>query len=298
MDKTETKIYNGGVVIRFNPATHIYTVSVNEGKFERKTGVTTAINVLDKSGALIPWAVGLAVDFIKEHKELLDHDSDEIYALAEEESEKKKNEAADLGTLVHDWISRDIFGVSQLMPEDERVVRGVLAWIDWKESHDVKILHSEKAVYSLKHDYVGTLDFTANVKSCGGLCCGNSESGERLHVLGDIKTGNGIYESHGMQTAAYLKAEEEETGKKFDGRLIVRLSKESEEEHTARMAKKNAKREAKGKKAFEVKFHVFETIWLDADDGLKEDFEAFVHALKLYKWQYPAKKRLDLAKGA
>lgn len=294
----ETKLYGGKVTVRFNPETHIYTVDSGEGKFARKVGVTTCTGVLDKSGALIPWAVGLAVDFVKEHKELLDgNDSDEIFALAEEEAEKKKNEASDLGTQIHQWVENDIKGVVQDMPDDERVVRGAMAWIDWKDKHKAKITRSETPVYSLEHDYVGTLDFTANITSCGGKCCGENKNGEKLNVLGDIKTGNNIYESHGMQTAGYHNALVEETKEKFDGRVIVRLSKETEEEFNARMAKKNAKREAKGKATFNAVFMVFEALWLDAGEGLEEDTKAFINALGLYRWQYQAGKRLKLAKG-
>ena len=294
----ETKLYGGKVTVRFNPETHIYTVDSGEGKFARKVGCTTVTGILDKSGALIPWAVGLAVDFVKEHKELLDgNDSDEIFALAEEEAEKKKNEASDLGTLVHTWVSNDILGVAQDMPDDERVVRGAMAWLDWRDAHKAKITRSETPVYSLEHDYVGTLDFTANITSCGGMCCGETAKGTPLNVLGDIKTGNNIYESHGMQTAGYHSALVEETKEKFDGRVIVRLSKETEEDFNERMAKKNAKREKQGKKTFDAKFHVVETVWMDAGEGLEEDTKAFINALGLYRWQYQASKRLKLAKG-
>lgn len=293
----DTALYGGKVIVNFKEDGHVYTVSIDGGKFTRKTGVTTACGVLDKSGALIPWAVGVAVDYIKEHRDLLDtDDASDIYAKAEEESDKKKNEAADLGTLIHAWVEADVKGLAQEMPTDERVVRGAIAWMEWKQSHNATIVHSETPVFSLKYDFVGTLDFIADIVSCGGKCCGETKKGKKLHVLGDVKTGNGIYESHGMQTAGYLLARQEETKEKFDGRLIVRLSKESEEEHTARIAEKNAKREKQGKKTMNPKFFVVETVWLDAKEGLKEDTKAFINALALYKWQYPAKKRLDLAK--
>ena len=70
---------------------------------------------------------------------------------------------------------------------------------------------SEVKVYSKKYKYAGTLDIDAEI------------DGEPAIV--DIKATNGIYLGHKLQTAAYLQARSEETGKDYKERWIIRLDK-------------------------------------------------------------------------
>lgn len=290
---TEVKMYGNQVVARFNDETHIYTIN---GK--RKTGTTTICGVVDKSHALIPWAVGLAIDFVKANRRLLDTaGAEDIYEEAEEASEKAKNTAADLGSQVHSWVEGDVKGQQPLMPADDRVVRGVVAWMDWRDQHQANIIHSERVVYSMVHDYIGTLDFVADIISCGLRCCGYLSKGMKLHVLGDIKTGNGIYPTMGMQTAAYAQAYTEETGIGFDGRVIVRLSKEDREQYIDRMTKKNERRIRKSKAPIILDFAPIEAVFLDMGSAYEADRDAFNHATELYEWQYRASVRLKKAQG-
>ena len=229
---------------------------------------------------------------------MLNDDADDIWEAAEAQAELKKNEAADLGSDIHEWIEKDTHGLHPDMPVDANVVTGVLAWLDWKEKHQAEILEAERIVYSIEDDYLGELDFVANIKSCGKKCCGSNKEGQKLFILGDVKTGNGIYATMGIQTAGYLKAYCEETGKEFDGRLILRLSKENEEQYGVRMEKKNAKRIKKGKDPITDSYKVFEPVWLDNGEWLADDLKAASAAKTLYKWQYPADKRMLEAKNA
>ena len=92
----------------------------------------------------------------------------------------------------------------------------------------------------------------------------------------DIKTSNGLYNSVALQTAAYLKADEEESGKSYTGRWAIRLAKETEEEFIAKMEKKG--KDTTGYVAFEAKF---------LDDSMKNierDFKGFLSAKSLYEW--------------
>jgi hypothetical protein len=99
------------------------------------------------------------------------------------------------------------------LPDEQRVANAVSGFLDWKAKHNVEFLISERFVYSKKHGYVGILDIVAIV------------DGKRYLV--DIKTSNNIYMlEYGMQTSAYLKAYEEETGEKLDGIIIVKFAKE------------------------------------------------------------------------
>jgi hypothetical protein len=90
------------------------------------------------------------------------------------------------------------------------------------------------------------------VDSYGSLC------------IVDIKTSNGIYDEMRLQVAAYMYAEQEESGKKYDGRWIIRLGKTLDEEGNA----------------------IFEAKYLDdKKDSFKQDFAAFVRTMGLHRWQ-------------
>lgn len=283
MEKTPaiiTKLYKGKVEIKFFPDSHIYMVN---GK--RTTGVTTFLGIKDKSTPLMSWQGDVIrdylLDLLAKAKKLSAKD---IYTAILQPTLRKK-EAADLGHLIHAWVEQYIkhklgeigFDMPD-MPEDPRVQNGVMAFLDWEKEHKVKFISSERPVYSKKHDYIGTLDIEAMVG--------------KKRCLVDLKSSNGLYNEVRMQTAAYATADAEESGKKYDGRWAIRLSKETPEDH---MIKQLAKREAK-KVAAEIngtefrdyeipKYQVFEAKDLDADERLIErDFEAFTNCKALFQW--------------
>jgi hypothetical protein len=67
-----------------------------------------------------------------------------------------------------------------------------------------------------------------------------------------------------LQVAAYMHAEQEESGKKYAGRWIIRLGKTVQE---------NGEPD-------------FEAVYLDQQkDSFKQDLAAFLHAVELYRWQ-------------
>lgn len=100
----------------------------------------------------------------------------------------------------------------------------------------------------------------------------------------DIKTSDGLYNTYGLRTAAYVRADEEESGRKHHGRWLLRLAKETEAEYLASMEKKNANRAHKGRGIFEpAPYQVFEAKLLDDDPThLDRDYEAFLHEGPLY----------------
>lgn len=259
----ESTLYKGKVAIKFYPDSHQYWV---DGV--RKTGVTTYLGIIDKSRPLVIWATELYRDFLLNLKSVTESD---IYAGCTLHEEKKA-EAASIGDEAHNWIENYVQGKEVEMPERREVQLAINAFLDWEAANKVKFLSSERVVYSKKHDYIGKMDIEAKVN--GKLC------------LIDIKTANGLYNTNMLQTAAYLKADEEESGRKYAGRWLIRLAKESESEYNARMAKKNAGRARKGKEPIEYPaYQVFEALFCDTEPGnMERDFKGFLNAKALYEW--------------
>lgn len=212
-------LYNKKVCIAFYPDSHRYK---REGYNQYEIGVTSVTGQLDKPG-LIYWATGLARDYLTgvlTSKGILTLD-DINYGCSVFKEAKKH--AADIGTEVHSWIERWTKGENPTIPAEpydewseedvSKIVNGITAFLEWVKDRKVQIVHAEKMVYSLKYEFVGTLDAVALVD--GSEC------------IIDYKTSKGIYTEMRYQTVAYKKAYEEETGKKVrGGRWIIRLGKE------------------------------------------------------------------------
>ena len=145
--------------------------------------------------------------------------------------QKKKVEAAGVGTLVHEWIEKHIKNKIKIagspdltldelkaleleMPHSETMKNAIGAFMAWEAEHEVKYLFSEKRICHPKHKYAGTLDFEAVVD--GDLC------------IGDLKTSNAIYNEYRFQTSAYLEARALETGQAYKARWCVRVGKDTQ----------------------------------------------------------------------
>lgn len=275
----ESTLYKGSVKIKFYPESHRYYVN---GK--PKSGVTTFIGIKDKSRALVSWATELAEDTLinalTAGKEVTEGMVIEACGL----HEVRKQEASDIGTEIHDWAEQyikhklkqkgsdgKVTPMSE-MPEKKEVQIGVTAFLDWEKERKVKFVSTERVVYSKKHDFIGKMDIEAIVD--GDLC------------LVDLKSSNGLYNSVNMQTAAYVKADEEESKREYVGRWAIRLAKETESDYLKRMVKKNERRAKKGKDPVEFPpYQVFEAKYLDPQEGLIDrDYKAFLAAKHLYQW--------------
>ena len=263
------KLYKGDAIIerREMPAGgHRYYVKTSsDEKASLKTGVTTFIGIKDKSVPLMIFAVEQMRDKLLEtlvERPLTDED---IIKSMDAHRETKDN-AADIGTKIHAWIEGYIkfkMGLGELpeRPTDPAIILGVNGWLSFVEEHEIEYIASEKLVYSMANDFVGTLDLKARIDG-------------KLAML-DIKSSNGLYNSVLMQTAAYLKADEEESGDQYETRWAVRVAKETEEEYIARMEKK-------GKPTYPP-YVPFEAMCLDEYD-VDADYEAFLAFKQGFEW--------------
>jgi hypothetical protein len=247
-----TKLYGGTVIIKFDEEKHRYFVNG-----ERKEGVTTYLKAINKP-ALIPWAVKKTIEHVRVHLDDLStgkitidkFNTNEILYSASKAADQARDKAAEIGTAIHLWVEQHIKRQRPEMPDDPVILNGVNAFLKWKDEHKVKLLTSEKIIYSKKYDYSGIIDVIAEI--------------EGKPYIVDIKTSNGIYDEMKLQVAAYMHAEQEESGKQYAGRWIIRLGKDLD---------------GNGEPDFEA-------VYLDLQkDAFKKDFAAFVNIMQFYRWQ-------------
>jgi len=179
---------------------------------EKYISVTQALGVIDKP-ALKFWAVKKCYEYLLK---FLDETGKGIITLKDLEDAKREHtrfttDAANIGTAVHKWVENYIKTKDDTLPNDERIMNGVLAFLRWRDAHNVEFISSERMILSPTHKFIGTMDAEAIID--GKVC-----------VI-DFKTSKGIWKEHRLQTAAYQKAAEEE-GSEFTGdRWIARFDK-------------------------------------------------------------------------
>lgn len=288
--------YQDRVTLWFDAEKHVYLREMPDGGgLKPQAGVTTIIHIIDKSDALIPWAckmvytrgVQLFTDAFADPFRINEFSISEaisILKIAKKAPKEIKEDAGDLGTLAHNCLEDSIreawrirktdeeaVPVTEIInwPTDERSVNCVKAAFDWMTKHNVLWLETERKIYSLKHEYAGTMDGLAYVSSCDSKACCPVEFKNVLSLI-DWKSSNGIWLEYGIQVSAYVRAYEEETGDTVEDVFILRLGKED------------------GK---------FEPWHLDAID-IRINFQGFLECLALTRTHQNLKLRMADAKKA
>lgn len=205
-------LYDGTVELLFDEATHSYSVDAT-----RVDGVTGVLSVISKP-ALIYWAVGECLKHVEANLPLgiaLDEiTKSNLLKEARYAHKRTSDQAAEIGSFVHQWAEDWIAGRNPEMPVNPKIKSSVTQFIKWTSNNDIKFIHSEKLVYSKKHKYAGTFDFICEI------------GGKRY--IGDFKSSSAIYEEYWLQVAAYQQAYLEEfPEEKIDGAIIVRLGKDN-----------------------------------------------------------------------
>lgn len=188
-------------------------------------GVTTILQCIAKP-ALIPWAAGMASDhwfrIIKEDmlredplRKITLVDLVAIHKDAKGAHRRKASEAADSGTNVHEYAEAVLKKLAPPELKTDQAKMGAEAFHKWMDAHSVKILASERRLFSKEYYYAGTCDFVGEV--------------DGILSVGDFKTSSGIYPEMRLQTAAYQHALQEEKGTLFPQRLIIRFDKKTGE---------------------------------------------------------------------
>lgn len=111
--------------------------------------------------------------------------------------QKQVQEAADIGTAIHQEIQRRTHAMLKLphaaeAPLRDEVTWAVMAWEDWIKSSGIRPFRCEQPVWSVRLGVAGTVDLLA------------FDSASRLGIV-DYKSSKGIYDSHHVQVATYCE---------------------------------------------------------------------------------------------
>lgn len=282
------KLYNGNVVVDFNPGSHRYKVTIPKhgvsGKFY--PSVTTVLGLKDKSGALSHWAVNQMELAMLQKLDTLRASGVEMNAISEhwirtslieskENYRKVKESAGDVGSAAHDYIKShclwvhkgaeqpkrpdaslfsmdDYGGVTD--PQKQKVLAALSnaaidAALAWMKEVNFTPVELECITFSARHGYSGIFDWKAYV--------------EDEFCMGDWKSGKRLYSEVFMQGAGYKNAELEQ-GKDTNGKKKklgafwgVHISKETGE---------------------------FDAVRRDPE-FFEGDFRAFLGLLEVWRWQ-------------
>ena len=129
--------------------------------------------------------------------------------LGNTEADKKRDEAAKIGTLIHKACNNPSLSYLET-PENQAKVD---AYFRWSELMVEEFIAREETIFNEKWGYAGTLDQRVILK------------GEKLETILDIKTGAQDDHFFRMQTAAYQNGD----GVKAGRRLIVSLKELTKE---------------------------------------------------------------------
>ncbi len=199
---TQTRV--GKHTVFFEPGKHKFTDERGKGV----NSVTKFTGLIDKSGPLIYWAVGL----MKNHLLSIIDAGTAIMANHIEEGSKlhnvKKKEAGDIGTEIHDLVEKWIKGLKYEIPDNEKVRNGFNAFLEFQKQYKIKWLASEEIIgyWINKMSTEGKIEGTEVLFA--GIADALAEIDGKL-ILVDFKSSKGIYAEMYFQVAAYQMALEQ-----------------------------------------------------------------------------------------
>lgn len=164
--------------------------------FGNVPSVTTCLALLDKSNILMSWAVKVMAVYLKSLADkdgniiIKAADADEIFKKAKAQHKELKEQAAEIGTAVHNLLEVYLKGqnIAGLLEADNRLIKPFEAFKQWQGQYNFELVASEKQVCSHLR-FAGTLDCIAKLNG-------------KLYLI-DFKSSNAIYNEYFWQVAAY-----------------------------------------------------------------------------------------------
>jgi len=177
--------------------------------------VTTVRRLAGLPFKLHQWQIGQVIDYALNHSQEI-HDQLRsgdpaapavIRSALRHAADAKRDEAAALGTAVHDAAAAGR-GIADV-PAD--IAPRLRQYQDWLRVSGAEIIASEFQVWNLAIGYAGTVDLLVSLK-------------DGTTWLVDIKTGSGVYSDHALQVMAYAQAEFVGNDGQIDEYLTAALS--------------------------------------------------------------------------
>lgn len=215
--------YDGKVFIEKKPWGDHYRFKRIIG--DQKDSILFATNItknLDKSRALLPWAVALVgshiTGTIAEHGNRT-YSKDEIVQLVQEamlKPEEAKVSGGNVGTMIHDFAEQfakatlnnqeypTLDHLDEENEEHKKAINGINAFLDWYNSRNVEFVAMEEVVY-YNSFYAGDTKEGEPVIEFGGIMDLLAKVNGKLGVF-DYKTGKAIYSDQRYQNSGYFKA--------------------------------------------------------------------------------------------
>ena len=196
----------------------------------RLLGVTTALSAISKGDGITQWAVNCACDYARTNllqpdslcddglQYIIDGDSEDLNTIlygAKYAWKARRDEAAAIGTIAHNWIESYLKGDDPEWPEDPHARRSCEGALEWIKSVKWKTHLIEHQIYIPELGVGGICDWYAEI--------------DGVLAVPDWKTSKSLYTPYAYQTAAYLKALEGEFDIKIPHRWLIRIDKETGE---------------------------------------------------------------------
>lgn len=218
-----------GNFLTFDDGEHTYTLN---GRLV--PGGSTIPKSMPTPIGLRKWEVGQGVYFAIEQLKYFPQPWDvlpeeiwaELFTKSKSAGKKKAKEAADIGSLVHEYAEHDktpqLESVKQKIetfPDKEKVELCLREYLKWDELSGYKTIDSEQIIASVQYQWGGKYDRL--VKSNNGKV-----------ILVDFKTSSGIFLEHKVQVGGcYNQALKEWRDIDLDGVDLVRFGKDGSFEH-------------------------------------------------------------------
>lgn len=224
---TETlSFYGGKVLIEKKPwGDHFRFKRIWGDKKDSILFATSITKNLDKSQALLPWAIALVGEHItstlSSHGSTRKYHRDEIVMLVKEammKPDEAKVKGGSTGDAIHTFaheFALATMGRTMLYPtvdhldpekddEQRKILNGINAFLDWFNSHKVEFVAMEEVVY-YNSLLAGDTKAGEPVIEFGGIMDLLAKVDGLLGVF-DYKTGKAIYSDQRYQNSGYFKA--------------------------------------------------------------------------------------------
>ena len=191
--------YNKEIELRYDVEAHQY-FRLENNEFIPVPSVTGIIHIIDKSSALINWAVKIMEEKLLDtipltENKRVDLSFEEIVRLisdAKSAHTEILETAGSIGHEVHNLIEQHIkmkLGLPFEFPPslNQKVSSCYNAALNWMEAHNVRWRNTERKIYSKTYQFAGTLDGICLADSCNDRLCCKTEFKDRLSLV-DWKT--------------------------------------------------------------------------------------------------------------